>query len=113
MAPAPPARDPYEALAELADRELELAGLGRYDAVLALARERDAIIARLPASPPPHARATLERAALTQERVSIELMRGQAQILFGLRRIEHVRRVARGYRRSVPETAAAHVDATA
>lgn len=106
-------RDPYEALAELAERELELAGLGRYEDVLALGIERDALIATLPASPPAHARAVLARTALTQERVSIELLRGRAQILFGLQRIEQVRRVARGYGRTLAPAAAAHVNASA
>ncbi len=104
MTPSGPG-DPYERLLALAERELECAGAGQWAALPAIAAERAAIIQALPATPPPTARANLERAALTQARVTIELQRGRAQTLFALRHVLHARRAARGYRRSLGQAA--------
>jgi len=101
------AGDPYERLLALANEELEHAGRGEYDRLADLYRRRAAIIAGLPARPPASAIPTLQRTALIQERVTIELMRGREEKLFLLRRIVQARRAARGYRRSVARRAAA------
>jgi len=96
-----PAREPYEQLLELAHQELEFARQGRYDALADIRARREAIIDGLPATPPPEARSTIELALLTQERVTIELLRGREQMLLALRRIALARQVARGYQRSI------------
>lgn len=88
---------PYEALADLAERELELAGEGRLDDLVELAAQRAAIVARLSPNPPAAARSALLRAALTQERVTIELMRGRDELLAAIATLSTAQRVARGY----------------
>ena len=93
--------EPYERLARLAERELELAGEGRFDELTEIERIRAEILDELPDTPPPSAHAALQRAALTQERVMIELMRGRDQVLFALRNLAALHRAAGGYRRSL------------
>ncbi len=112
MAPRGP-RDPYEQLLELAERELECAGRGEYGALAEIAAERTRIIETLPPVAPVTARETLERAALMQARVTVELQRGRAQALFALRHVLHARRAARGYGRSVGAAAVPRIDASA
>ena len=90
-------RDPYAALLWLAERELEHAGAGEYAALESIARQREAIIAKLPAIPPAEARDTLVLTALMQERVAVELQRGREQTLIALRRVGLARRAAKGY----------------
>ena len=50
---------PYEAIVRLAERELELAGEGRYEEIAQLGRERAQLLAALPAAPPSIAREAL------------------------------------------------------
>jgi len=69
---SPPA-DPYEAILELAERELELAGDGRIEDLRALAEEWDQLTAGLPARPPASARRPLERAAALHRSTSATL----------------------------------------
>jgi hypothetical protein len=88
---------PYEAIVRLAERELELAGEGRYDEIAQLARERAQLLAALPAAPPSIAREALERALEVQRRVTVELLHRHEEVLLGLRRIELSRRTAREY----------------
>ncbi len=106
-------RDPYEQLLALAERELECAGRGEYDELSEIAAERAEIIAALPPVAPAGARDTLERAALMQARVTIELERGRAQTVLALRHVTHARRAARGYRRSVGAVGVPRIDASA
>lgn len=49
----------YDGLVVLARREVGLIAAGRLDELEELNRERDALVASLPAAPPPHARAAL------------------------------------------------------
>jgi flagellar biosynthesis/type III secretory pathway chaperone len=92
-----PQAAPYETLARLAERELELLAAGRLDELDGVAAEREALLATLPAAPPACARAALERAALTQQRVTMEVIRRRETIVLELAQLEQVRRVARGY----------------
>lgn len=87
----------YETLARIVERELELLGEGRLDELVALKDERAALVATLPATPPAGARSALERAALTQKRVAIEIMRRREAVVLELAQLERVRRMARGY----------------
>jgi hypothetical protein len=64
---------PYELIADLAQRELELVTAGALDELPALHRERAAVLAALPPSPPPAAGPLLERAAATQAKVTAAL----------------------------------------
>ena len=57
---------PYDALADLAERELELAAAGEAGELAELQAERSALVAALPAMPPAEARPALERAATIQ-----------------------------------------------
>jgi hypothetical protein len=104
MAAPPRPSDPYAALLWLAERELEHAGAGEYSALAGIAREREAIIATLPSTPPAEARDTLVLTALMQERVAVELQRGREQTLLLMRRVRLARETAQGYIRSFGET---------
>lgn len=92
-----PQAAPYETLARIAERELELLGAGRLHELVDLAAERDALLATLPPTPPASARPALERAALIQKRVTMEITRRREAIVLELAQLEQVRRVARGY----------------
>ncbi len=52
MSPVEATLDPYTAILELSERELELAGMGRIDDMHALGEEWRALVAQLPARPP-------------------------------------------------------------
>ena len=88
----------YHRLGELLERELELAGQGRFDLLAPLEQERDQLIAELPLDPPAAARGALERALALRHRLTVELLRGREELLAELGRLEHGRRVAQGYR---------------
>jgi hypothetical protein len=102
---------PYEALARMIERELELVGTGDHDALAALKCERDALISGLPEIPPASARPALQRAALMNKRVEIEIMRRREALLLEFANVERVDRTARGY--SPPRQERRHVEATA
>ena len=53
---------PYDRLLALARKEAGLIAAGRIDELDELNRERDALVATLPATPPAHARAALQEA---------------------------------------------------
>jgi hypothetical protein len=53
---------PYDRLLALARKEAGLIAAGRIDELEELNRERDALVATLPATPPAHARAALQEA---------------------------------------------------
>ena len=109
MSPASPA--PYERLAETFERELELVGEGRFDEVVQLAADRDALIATLPATPPASARSALERAQLISKRVMIEIVRRRDAVVAELGRVAQADRTARGYAPKRPRRL--HIDASA
>jgi hypothetical protein len=88
---------PYERLAEMIQRELELAGAGDLDGLAAAQAQRAALKASLPATAPAHARAALERAALLQRNLSIELERRREAVLDAIRELELTARAAAGY----------------
>jgi len=102
---------PYEALARMIERELELVGTSDYEALAELKAERDALIASLPEVPPASARPALQRAALMNKRVEIEIVRMREALLLEFANVERVGRTARGY--SPPRQERRHVEATA
>ena len=102
---------PYEALARMIERELELIGAGDYDALAELKSERDALISTLPEAPPASARPALQRAVLMNKRVEIELVRLREALLLEFANVERAVRTARGY--SPPRHDHRHVEATA
>jgi hypothetical protein len=63
----------YIRLAELAERERDLAVAGQVDEVLAVQAERSLLIADLPAVAPASARGYLRRAAVAQEETTVAL----------------------------------------
>jgi hypothetical protein len=81
----------YEALADLAQRELELVSAGEVDDLPALHAERHALVATLPASPPAAARPSLERAAALQSRVTGALAERLRESGTELRKLSHGR----------------------
>ena len=109
MSPAETA--PYEALARMIERELELVVTGDYDALAALKSERDTLISALPETPPASARPALQRAALMNKRVEIEILRLREALLLEFANVERVGRTARGY--SPPRQERPRVEATA
>ena len=88
---------PYDALAELAERELELVGAGAVDELPELRARRDALVAGLPPSPPAAARPSLERAVAIQNRVTIALAERLRDSGLELRRLSHGRTAMAGY----------------
>ena len=102
---------PYEALARSLERELELIGEGAVDELEALYAQRAALLEGLPAAPPAEARPALQRAALMNKRVQIEILRRREALLVEAANLERVGRTARGY---APATETQpHVQATA
>lgn len=87
----------YEALARSIERELELIGEGAFEALEALHAERATLVASLPAVPPAGARPALQRAALMNKRVEIEILRRREAIIVETANTERVERTARGY----------------
>lgn len=102
---------PYEALARMIERELELICSRDYDAMDALKAERDALIASLPQTPPAAARPALQRAALMNKRLEIEILRLRDALLLDAANVERVGRTARGY--SPPREPRRHIEASA
>lgn len=88
---------PYEALARSIERELELVGEGRFDEAATLQSERAMLMASLPAIPSPAARPALQRAALLNKRLEIEILRCREALLLDIAKVELVDRTARGY----------------
>jgi len=87
----------YDALADLAERELELVSAGSLDDLAALYERRDAVVATLPATPPASARPALERAATIQGLVSEVLQERLNATGLELRRVDHGRTAVNGY----------------
>jgi hypothetical protein len=101
----------YETLARSLERELELIGQGAVDGLAALHAERAALLESLPAVPPAAARPALERAALMNKRLEIEILRRQEALIVESANVERVERTARGY--TPPVDSRPHVQATA
>jgi hypothetical protein len=93
------ALDPYEALLELAERELALARDGRIEDLRALAPEWDALAAQLPAQPPPSARGPLQRAAALHARTDATLRCLREAMLCDINSTARASRAAHGYAR--------------
>jgi hypothetical protein len=91
--------DPYAAIVELAERELQLATDGRLEDLCALAPMWDELTTALPQQPPAHARGPLERAAELQDRTRTALLTRQAEMLCELRATARASRAADGYAR--------------
>ena len=103
------ATEPYEALAALIERELQLVSQRSFDEFHALEEVRAELQRSLPATPPEAARATLERCRQLQKRVEIELLRVREVLLLELGRVRQGQRTADGYApagRRVPIVAA-------
>jgi ketosteroid isomerase-like protein len=88
---------PYDALAELARRELELVSSGDIDELPALHARRASLVTALPATPPPAARPALERTAALQARVTEALAERVRDTGADLGRIGQGRTAMRGY----------------
>ena len=88
---------PYEALAELARRELELVSAGELEELDALQRERSALVEMLPETPPPAARPSLEHAAGLQTRTSAALAERLREAGAELRHLGRGRTAMAGY----------------
>jgi hypothetical protein len=100
---------PYEALAALIERELQLVFESSFDELQFVRQVRADLQSSLPATPPESARATLERCRQLTKRVEIELLRAREALLLDLGRVRHAQRAADGYapaRRHVPAVAA-------
>jgi len=102
---------PYESLARMIERELELICTRDQDALEALRAQRDALIASLPDAPPACARPALQRAALMNKRLEIEILRVREALVLEAANLERVSRTARGY--SPHREPLRHVEATA
>jgi hypothetical protein len=95
------AREPelarYEDIYAHAELELELAGRGEIDSLIALDARWEELIAGLPVQPPPAAAELLQRARLMHERTGIELRRLRESLLGELAATARGRRTADGY----------------
>jgi hypothetical protein len=89
--------EPYEALAALIERELQLVSMRSFDELQTLKEVRAELQRTMPATPPEAARATLERCRQLQKRVEIELLRVREVLLLELGRVRHAQRAADGY----------------
>jgi len=93
---------PYEAILEHAELELELAGQGEVESLIALAARWEELAAALPERPPAAAAALIERARLLHERSRIELLRLRDALLSQLATTARARRTAEGYAGQLP-----------
>jgi hypothetical protein len=91
------ALDPYRAIYEHAELELELAGAGEIERLDELGARWEELIAGLPAQPPAAAAELLGRARLIHERTRIELSRLRETLLGELATTTRARRAADGY----------------
>jgi hypothetical protein len=94
-APSPLRR--YEAIGEHAELELELAGRGDVESLVALGARWEELVAGLPAMPPAAAAELLQRARLIHERTRVELMRLRDALLADISTATRARRAADGY----------------
>lgn len=87
----------YEAIHEHAELELELAGRGEIEGLLALGARWDDLTRDLPARPPTAAAPLLERARLIHERTHVELVRLREMLLAEITTTGRAKRTADGY----------------
>jgi hypothetical protein len=95
----------YIRLAELAERERDLALAGQVDEVLAVQAERTALIAGLPAAAPAEAQPYLRRAFAAQAETTAALGRGLRSVREEAVRLEHGRGAVAAYLPSAPRVA--------
>lgn len=95
MSDSPQAR--YERLLTLGICQLELAREGRLTELAACQSARAELIGSLPASPPPEARATLERCLLIEQHLSMKLTEARQTTLQALEELRRAQRAATGY----------------
>jgi hypothetical protein len=88
---------PYDALADIAQRELELVSAGAVDKLSELHAQRHAIVATLPPTPPATARPALERAAGLHAQVTALLQERMRETAAELRKLTQGRTAMRGY----------------
>jgi hypothetical protein len=88
---------PYEAIHEHAELELELAGRGEVEGLVALGQRWEELTGDLPASPPAAAAPLLRGARLIHERTHIELIRLRESLLAEIGTSARARRTADGY----------------
>jgi hypothetical protein len=93
---------PYRAVHAHAERELELAGRGDVDGLVALGESWEELIAGLPTRPPLAAASLLERAQLIHERTRIELIRLRDALMAEFTTSTRASRTVHGYRGQVP-----------
>jgi hypothetical protein len=98
--------DPYAALVLLAERERALVDEGRVEELAALAAERDAYVALLPAKAPASARPALERAHALQVATAAKLRASLAEVRHSLAALDRGRGVAHAYAGPMPVVAA-------
>ena len=89
--------EPYEALASLIERQLQLVGERRFDELPTLDLIRDELLNALPASPPAAAHQALDRCSKLNKRVEIELLRVREMLLLELSQVQRAQRAAHGY----------------
>jgi hypothetical protein len=92
---------PYDALANLAEQELELVRAGDAERLPALRERRDALLASLPPVAPAAARPALERTLELQDSVTAVLEQRRDEIAAELRRLTKGRSAMRGYAPSI------------
>jgi hypothetical protein len=88
---------PYEQLLALGVCELELAREGRLEALAACQQVRSELMRLLPDTPPPEARAALERCLAVERHLEAELGRARAAVLEALGELRRAQRAAEGY----------------
>lgn len=94
---SPQTAEPYEALASLIERQLQLVGERRFDELENLDRVVAELRAALPQTAPASARPALERAAKLNKRVEIEIQRVREALLLELGQVHQALRAADGY----------------
>jgi hypothetical protein len=97
---------PYDALASLIERELELVGHRRLDELALLQQTRAALERALPETPPIEAGPALERCRILHKRVEIELIRVREMLLVELAHVRQAQRAASGYAPAMARPAA-------
>lgn len=89
---------PYETIAALAERELDLVRAGQLEELPVLHGRRDAVMALLPPQPPSGARIALERAAAAQAQVTATLDARMRAVADELTRVGRGQTAMRGYK---------------
>jgi hypothetical protein len=90
-------RAPFQRLAKMIERELELAGQGRLTELEEAVRRTGEFMATLPVPAPAGARASIERSKALRGRVTIEVTRLREQLQHSREALKTARRVSRTY----------------